>query len=590
MVQISRGSRQLSSSKFSISQILLTIVLCAVSYYSGTVTHKDSIGCENVNDLKNAVKENNNVALNDSEIEALVQKRVRQELSAAKEKLPSSAKETQYFSNSVSQYMNGVVRVPKDGFVKKYDYGPPMDAATDKNGDVMIFYNSPKALPSDDTHQHMAQFSSGAGIGVLEVDDATANCDTMNVINTNNPGNTRQCLAIVGNYESYNVQRWMRVPMDGGKLDKSLPMRAVSRGYASNGSQQFMPPKPNNIKKHWGMLETYFRSIEETLGRLKSIADKIAKDNTIIVMTCNMGQSELLMNFVCNARSKGLSTDNVLVFPTDQNTKDLAEGLGLATFYDEKNFGRLPSGEARAYGDRTFTAMMFAKVVCVQIINFMGYDLLFQDVDVVWYKNPLEYFHDKKNPHYNFDMYFQDDGARGPRYAPYSANSGFYYVRNNEMTKYFFTSLLYSGDQILQCTSHQQVLIQVMTEHASHFGLRVKVLERDMEEFPGGWHYHRNNKTFMKKLIDGKVNPQIFHMSWTKNKDNKIKFFQQMAEWYTEDKCIQRKRKDIADEDSSLVESCCLSEPNIVCHYRDKPSKIPCKDSDPIDKGHPSFW
>lgn len=260
------------------------------------------------------------------------------------------------------------------------------------------------------------------------------------------------------------------------------------------------------------------------------------------------------------------------------------------TTVHNQNFGKLPQGEAKAYGDRTFTAMMFAKVVCVQIINFLGYDLLFQDVDVVWYKNPLEYFHDKKNPHYNFDMYFQDDGARSARYAPYSANSGFYYVRNNDLTKYFFTSLLYSGDQILQCTSHQQVLIQVMTEHASQFGLRVKVLERDMEEFPGGWHYHRSNKTFMKQLIKGEVNPHIFHMSWTKNKDNKIKFFQQMAEWYTEDKCIQKKRSDIVDEDSSLVESCCLTEPDVVCHYRDKPSKIPCKDSDPIDKGRPSFW
>jgi hypothetical protein len=42
------------------------------------------------------------------------------------------------------------------------------------------------------------------------------------------------------------------------------------------------------------------------------------------------------MNFVCNAKAKGLDVSNVLVFPTDQETKDLAEGMGLATFYDEK--------------------------------------------------------------------------------------------------------------------------------------------------------------------------------------------------------------------------------------------------------------
>jgi hypothetical protein len=28
----------------------------------------------------------------------------------------------------------------------------------------------------------------------------------------------------------------------------------------------------------------------------------------------------------------------------------------------------------------------------------------------------------------------------------------------------------------------------------------------------------------------------------------------------------------------------------VICHYRDKPSKIPCNDSPAIDKGKPSFW
>ncbi len=237
--------------------------------------------------------------------------------------------------------------------------------------------------------------------------------------------------------------------------------------------------------------------------------------------------------------------------------------------------------------------MMFAKVVCVQLINFLGFDLLFQDVDVIWHKNPLEYFHDENNPYRNFDMYFQDDGAHSTRYAPYSANSGFYYVRSNELTKYFFTSLLYHGDMIIESTSHQQALIQVMTEHASLFGLRVKVLDRESGLFPGGWHYHKHNPAFMKSLIKGEIDPIIFHMSWTKNKDDKIKFFQQLGEWYTNDQCVQHTRGDILKSNDSaemLFEPCCLAEPNIVCHYRDKPSKNPCKDVDPIDRGRPSFW
>jgi hypothetical protein len=73
------------------------------------------------------------------------------------------------------------------------------------------------------------------------------------------------------------------------------------------------------------------------------------------------------------------------------------------------------------------------------------------------------------------------------------------------------------------------------------------------------------------------VQPYIFHMSWTKNKDNKRLYFQQMGEWYLKDSCL-------------TGWECCLPEPNIVCHYRDKPSLISCKDSPPIDAGRPSFW
>ena len=41
------------------------------------------------------------------------------------------------------------------------------------------------------------------------------------------------------------------------------------------------------------------------------------------------------MNFVCSAKARGLDISSVLLFATDQETKDLAEGLGLAAFYDE---------------------------------------------------------------------------------------------------------------------------------------------------------------------------------------------------------------------------------------------------------------
>jgi hypothetical protein len=90
---------------------------------------------------------------------------------------------------------------------------------------------------------------------------------------------------------------------------------------------------------------------------------------------------------------------------------------------------------------------------------------------------------------------------------------------------------------------------------------------------------------------------------WTENKDNKKKFFQQMGNWYLQEKCIATTVEKILRKDKSInkpagnaskghliIEPCCSAEPLISCFYRDKPSIIPCKDSPNLDDGRRSFW
>lgn len=252
-----------------------------------------------------------------------------------------------------------------------------------------------------------------------------------------------------------------------------------------------------------------------------------------------------------------------------------------------QNFQAMPSEAARRYGDRQFVAMMLAKVICVQLISMLGYNLLFQDVDLVWYRHPLEFFENGSAG--DFDVYFQDDGAHSQRYAPYSANSGFYYVRHNDRTQFFLTALLHSGDLVIRTDSHQQALIALLAEHASLYGLKVKVLSKNTDEFPGGYHFHQKSGKYMHSLFKGEIQPYIFHMSWTLNKDNKLLFFKQMGDWWVEEQCVGKTKQEITDKED-ISESCCAPEPLFSCHFRDKPSKYPCKDSPAIDKNHPSWW
>jgi len=497
---------------------------------------------------------------------------------------------------SISHFARGLVRVAKDDLMQTFDFGVPPNQNSE-GLDALILYNKKEALPSDKDVARAARYEDPSNpLPFLSAKTATENCDTMNVVLMNNPGNTRQCFALVGGqYQSYHVQRWMRRPENVGALDPKMPLKLTSRAWTAAGRQEFPPPKPRHVKNHQEKLLTYLKEADSIKHRLKQLLEKMNR-KTIVVLTCNHGQSELLMNFACSARARGFDLRNVLVFPTDMETKDLADGMGLATFYEEKIMASIPKSEAAVYGDHIFISVMFAKVLCVQLVNELGYDLLFQDADVVWYKNPLDYFHDRSLP--EFDIYFQDDGSRQERYAPYSANTGFYYVRSNDRTRHLFRHFLYSADLINVWSSHQQVLIALLAEHNSLMGLSVKIFPKEMEEFPGGLQFHRKKET-MKKIMSGDSTAIIFHMSWTSNKDDKLKFFQQMGEWYLNEQCVGKLANEItagkggtqgSNSDAVLINHCCSTEPLITCHYQDKPSKIPCPDSPLIDGKGKSFY
>jgi Nucleotide-diphospho-sugar transferase len=254
-------------------------------------------------------------------------------------------------------------------------------------------------------------------------------------------------------------------------------------------------------------------------------------------------------------------------------------------YHDPTLFRDIPEEAAEWFADDIFTEVMKAKVYCVHLILTLGYSVLFSDVDVIWYKNPLEYYRTTMMEG-QWDMVFQNDGARTLRYAPYSPNSGFYFVQHNPKTVFLFGELLKMGDTISLYHSHQHALSQLLNEHISWTGLRVKVHPTGFDNpFPGGFEFNRRHG-YMKDLLgnnETQQDPYIFHMCWTESKVYKKKFLQQIRHWYL---------RDGHESGSCNGLDCCIREPKVTCHFRDVPSVLPCKDSPPLDEEDPgdSFW
>ena len=253
-------------------------------------------------------------------------------------------------------------------FVQHLDMGVPLDIPTTGDEDVLIVYNQEEIIPQN------IKPSSDSSLAVVAADDAIAQCDYLNILLTDHSSSRKQCIAIVPQYESYHVQKWMRVEKNiekgtYGPLNSDEPLRMVSRGYQANGRDQFAPPLDKHIQQNWELLEKYFASYQDSLKELKPLVEKVAdKDRTVTVMVCNFGQSELLVNFVCSAKSRQLDISTILVFTTDLETKELAEQLGLTAFYDQRVRIHIPKAKMKSLRisiiDVTTQCYFFVFVVC----------------------------------------------------------------------------------------------------------------------------------------------------------------------------------------------------------------------------------
>lgn len=340
--------------------------------------------------------------------------------------LTPQSSSSRLFPDTVRDLFAGSAAVPRSDFIKEYDIGVPWDESKKGSNDVLILYSSHSSLPKD----HADHGGGASTVFYKTARDATANCTTMKVILTQRK-QENVCFAVVAQWDSFHVHKFMRLKAEDDQSDGAAfrtidPPIYVSRHELSSNSLKF--PTSTQTRRYWPMLIDYLQKLESTVERLKPIAVDVAGNgNTIVVMVCNFGQSELLFNFVCSARARALDLSHVLLFATDSDIAELAKSLKIAVFDVEDAFGQMPTRAARSYGDRAFQGMMMSKVYCVHLINALGYDLLFQDVDVVWHRDPLEYFHSRESG--NFDFYFQDGEEVSLNFSsPLVSLSSFYYL------------------------------------------------------------------------------------------------------------------------------------------------------------------
>jgi hypothetical protein len=311
---------------------------------------------------------------------------------------------------------------------------------------------------------------------------------------------------------------------------------------------------------------------------------------SLIVMVANEGVMNLLLNFICSCVSSGLNPKSIVVFVGTAAHVSVIEQLGVtAVFIPEA--GAMPLEVASNYGDNTFGMMMWLKVTSVYLALAAGFDVLFQDADLVWFQDPLPDLY--RYPH---DISFMDDGARSGRFNPFFANSGFYFMKHNELTRYLMERMVTSGvSEIHRTKSHQSVMTRHLMESTALIGLEITILSQ--LDYPSGKMFH-HNKTYMSQLRAERVSPRVFHMCWTANTQDKVSLrppssltspqitnFKSIDKWYLRDTRQCSDPSEIAKSASQkqkgvrLLEQCCVN-PRV---YHDTVKIAEKVEEDPIE-------
>ena len=472
------------------------------------------------------------------------------------------------FPSSMNKLVTHMGIVSRRQFARVFDTGYALDKKKKDGGNdkVLILYANPG---SNETASDGTNVQNSPQIEELSVDDIALQCKTVKVVLTDANPKHGECIAIQGQWASNHVHKFKRKKVkrttSEKEREKELGIDSDEDLYTfrySSGRKMILPTADQQ-EANRRILMMYLKYYPDALEKLRPIAELASRGGSmegdkmpVIVLLSNYGQSKFLLNYVCSARARGIDLSRVVLFATDKETQKLGEALGLAVFYDEMIFGFFPKGAAKNYHDISYALIMMTKVFSVHLVNALGHDLLFSDVDIALYKDPFEYFFQQPS---EFDAFFQHDGYHHPtRFAPLAANTGFYYVQNNERTRYFFSLFMRMGDLVIMERSHQAALTTLINEQMSLHGLRVKVLGEDHKLFMSGYHYHAEKK-LMRKLKEGRHEPYLFHANWLPGNE-KMPVLMETSNWFVHEKCVDKPFEELASSLYDFSADCCLAE------------------------------
>jgi hypothetical protein len=319
-----------------------------------------------------------------------------------------------------------------------------------------------------------------------------------------------------GGYDPCYESHAMKKGKENIKLGRWEGAPSGQKGQPSDNSRLVRNALIKRVVARKDVLDKVYKPLFVALGE--------GRDQNIVIMPVNWGYIRFALNWLASAKYGNVNLSNVIFFAADKQCFDVLRCIGATVVYDPETFGDFPMGANKAYGDHTFVKMMWLKTAPVWLALNYGFNVLFQDCDVVWFTDPVPMFGVPSTRQFlnkslnEIDSIWMDDGARTGRFAPYYANTGFFYLRATDNTKSLWDDMFFRYDFIARWHS-QQALTNMLLDNACQRGHVADVFCK--WDIPGGYFAAGASKEKrMEEVLRHK--PSMFHMHYTS--DSTVKY------------------------------------------------------------------
>ncbi len=248
---------------------------------------------------------------------------------------------------------------------------------------------------------------------------------------------------------------------------------------------------------------------------LETIYDDLGRPKNLLIMMFCRNFLPFFENWLFSCEKYGISFHkNLIVFCLDGDAARRAAELGVKYyFFDPEHYA--PAGKSESFGDEWFRNTILYKNAVISEALTLGASVLFQDTDLIWFKDPFMYLEESQE---HYDIQIMYDGPN-PNGKPIYGNTGFIYLQSNDITKALFETALRNSAAILKAGQQQFIFLKILNFFLSHKLIRLHVLPEHM--FLNGHLFSLRNGV-LGAARNWKEEGIVMHYSWTENRNEKL--------------------------------------------------------------------